>query len=124
MITEEQINEYAEAYIKSSVNTSELSDHEVEDVKNDFKSGMKKAIELMQPEWIDIDLDDTETLPLDFDPVICLNEHEEYQILQLQRYGDCISNWEWETQGLKRNSSFSIDYIKRWTYLPEPPKTD
>ncbi|WP_298845580.1 hypothetical protein [uncultured Clostridium sp.] len=124
MITEEQINEYAEAYIKSSVNTSELSDHEVEDVKNDFKSGMKKAIELMQPEWIDIDLDDTETLPLDFDPVICLNEHEEYQILQLQRYGDCISNWEWETQGLKRNSSFPIDYIKRWTYLPEPPKTD
>lgn len=122
-ITEEQINGLALEYAKKCDPLNHTLEKQA-DIRQGFQAGMQKAIELMQPEWTDIDLDDTETLPLDFDPVICLNEHEEYQILQLQRYGDCISNWEWETQGLKRNTAFPIDFVKSWTYLPEPPKTD
>jgi len=68
------------------------------------------------PEWTVTDLEDEETLPLDFDPVLCMTD-DGLQILQLCKYQGC---WEWDTCFNERNRSFSIDYVKKWAYIKEP----
>lgn len=71
-------------------------------------------------EWTIVDLDDLETLPLEFDPVLCFTEGCHLQVLQLIKYGLHRESWEWETQGLKRNQSFPLDFVKQWKNIEEP----
>jgi len=107
-ITEEQINKYAFEKYGPDFNLYGAQ-------RDGFKDGMKKAIELMQPEWIPV----SERLPKFDVPVL----------VRCRIWGTFISTYEkvdpdYEWGNWRRNDELGILPPLFWTPLPEPPKTD
>lgn len=116
-ITEEQIREAAVNHTDSG-NWSNNND-EYGDNLASFMQGAK-WMQSQQPEWVAINLDDEETLPNDFEPVLCWTADNNLQVLMMLKYSGGVDCYEWETQGLKPNKSFPIDFVSKWIFIDDP----
>lgn len=124
--TDEQIEDAADEYVFNEADHNRKwsnNDDTAGDNFGSFKAGANWAISQMQPEcdWNVIYFTDLNTLPLDFDPVLCWTD-DGLQILQMIRYGNDIADWAWETCFSKPvNKSFPIDFVSQWKNVNEPP---
>lgn len=101
MITEEQINKHAEQEYKGSSKGTMIDLYPM--ARQGFIAGMKKAIELMQPEWKYWGNTDKNE-----------SEFNDYTILLFDTGESCLYNDE----------DWPDAIVVKYLSVPEPPKTD
>jgi hypothetical protein len=111
MITEEQISELAHDYsdLKQQQSLGTFTNDDLMIMNHAYIFGMKKAISLLQPEWISID---AEEKPRKFTSILFRTPHDAH-----------VSGYYTGSEFIPHANIY--DDIIEWSYiLPELPKTD